>query len=57
MLIAYILNKRDELNFPIVNFPFIFNNIPAAPVYEYISLNGYNIPDFGVLIRISLIED
>jgi hypothetical protein len=39
MLIAYILDKRDELNFPVVNFPFIFSNIPAAPVYEYISLS------------------
>ena len=30
--------KRDDFNFPIVNFPFICNNIPAAPAYEvYIS--------------------
>jgi hypothetical protein len=26
-------NKRDHFNFPIVNFPFICSNIPAAPVY------------------------
>ena len=25
--------KRDDLNFPIVNFPFICNNNPAAPAY------------------------
>jgi hypothetical protein len=33
-------NKRDDFNFPIVNFPFICSNIPAAPaygVYIYIS--------------------
>ena len=31
-------DKRDDFNFPIVNFPFICNNIPAAPVYGvYIS--------------------
>ena len=26
-------DKRDVLKFPIVNFPFICNNIPAAPSY------------------------
>jgi hypothetical protein len=31
MIILY--DKRDDFNFPIVNFPFIFNNIPAAPAY------------------------
>jgi hypothetical protein len=31
-------DKRDDLNFPIVNFPFICSNIPTAPVYGvYIS--------------------
>jgi hypothetical protein len=31
-------NKRDDLNFPIVNFPFICSNIPAALAYGvYIS--------------------
>ena len=31
-------NKRDDFNFPIVNFPSICNNIPAAPAYGvYIS--------------------
>ena len=29
---------REDFNFPIVNFPFICSNIPAAPAYgEYIS--------------------
>jgi hypothetical protein len=34
-----LYDKRDDLNFPIVKFPFICSNIiPAAPVYEvYIS--------------------
>jgi len=33
-----LYDKRDDFNFPIVNFPFICNNIPAAPAYGvYIS--------------------
>ena len=33
-------DKRDDLNFPIVNFPIICSNIPAAPAYgEYISVD------------------
>jgi hypothetical protein len=33
-----LYDKRDYFNFPIVNFSFIFNNIPTAPAYcEYIS--------------------
>jgi hypothetical protein len=31
-------DKRDDFNFPIVNFPFVYDNIPAAPAYgAYIS--------------------
>ena len=33
-----LYDKRDDLNFTIVNFPFICRNIPAAPHMEYISL-------------------
>jgi hypothetical protein len=33
-----LYDKRDDFNFPIVNFPLICNNIPAAPAYGvYIS--------------------
>jgi hypothetical protein len=33
-----LYGKRDDFNFPIVNFPFICSNIPAAPAYGvYIS--------------------
>ena len=33
-----LYDKRDDFNFPIMNFPFIYSNIPAAPAYEvYIS--------------------
>ena len=33
-----LYNKRDDFNFPIVNFPFICSNIPTAPAYRvYIS--------------------
>jgi len=28
-----LYDKRDDFNFPIVNFPFICINIPAAPAY------------------------
>jgi hypothetical protein len=33
-----LFDKRDDFNFPIVNFPFICSTIPAAPAYGvYIS--------------------
>jgi hypothetical protein len=33
-----LYDKRDDFNFPIVNFPFICSNIPTAPAYGvYIS--------------------
>jgi hypothetical protein len=33
-----IYDKRDDFNLPFVNFPFVCNNIAAAPAYEvYIS--------------------
>jgi len=33
-----LYDKRDEFDFPIVNFPCIYNNIPADPAYGvYIS--------------------
>ena len=28
-----LYDKRDDFNFPIINFPFISSNIPAAPAY------------------------
>ena len=28
------IDKRDEFDFPIVNFPFIFSNSPSARAYE-----------------------
>ena len=28
-----LYDKRDYFNFPIVNFPFICNNIPTVPAY------------------------
>ena len=37
-LLFKIFDKRDDFNFPIVNFPLICSNIPAAPAYGvYIS--------------------
>ena len=32
-LIPSLFDKRDDFNFPIVNFPFIGSNIPASPAY------------------------
>ena len=35
-----LYDKRDDFNFPIVNFPFICSNIPAAPTYGvYLSVD------------------
>ena len=37
-LFFFLNSRRDDFNFPIVNFPFICSNIPAAPAYGvYIS--------------------
>ena len=37
-LTTKLYDKRDDFTFPIVNFPFISSNIPAAPAYGvYIS--------------------
>jgi hypothetical protein len=45
-----LYDKRDDFNFPIVNFPFRCSNIPAAPAYGvYISqLIGYSDCPFGI---------
>ena len=50
-----LYDKRYDFNFPIVNFPFICSNIPAAPAYGvYIALNIYDILELVVPIRTSL---
>ena len=37
-LTTRLYDKRDDFNFPIVNFPFLSSNIPSAPAYGvYIS--------------------
>jgi hypothetical protein len=42
-----LYDKRDDFNFPIVNFPFICSNIPAAPAYgvyiSHLKLNGIDV--------------
>ena len=49
-------DKWDDFNFQIVNFPFIWSNIPAAPAYgEYLSFL-FDISKLVVHIRIPLIE-
>ena len=32
-LTTRLYDKRDDFNFPIVNFPFMSSNIPSAPAY------------------------
>ena len=32
-LTTRLYDKRDDINFPIVNFPFLSSNIPSAPAY------------------------
>jgi len=32
-LVSKIYDKRDDFNFPIVNFPYLCGNIPASPAY------------------------
>ena len=50
-----LYDKRDDLNFPIVNFPFICS-IQQLLNMKYISLSWYDIPEFVVHIIISVIE-
>ena len=33
MLTTRLYDRRDDFNFPIVNFPFLSSNIPSAPAY------------------------
>ena len=51
--------KRDDFKFPIVNLPFIYSNIPAAPAYGvYIPqlIHYFRAPELVVPVRISMIE-
>ena len=41
-----VYDKRDDFNFPIVNFPFIFSNIPAGLHMEYTFRISYVIQEF-----------
>jgi len=49
-----LYDKRDDFNFPIVNFPFVCNNIPAAPVYEVYITQDFL--DRGLLITRKLLN-
>ena len=53
-----LCDRRDDFNFPIVDFPFIYSNIPAASTYYgvYITLLWSDIPELVVPITISLID-
>lgn len=37
--VTKLYDKRDDFNFPIVNFPYLCNNIPS-PVCDVLSLIG-----------------
>ena len=62
-----LYEKRDDFNFPIVNFPVICSNIPAAPAYGvYISLlirysiacgSYQDILDRGLLLTRTLLNE
>jgi len=59
-------DKRDDFNYPIVNFPFICSNITAAPAYGvYISQliqysracgSYHGFPDRGLLLTRKLLN-
>jgi hypothetical protein len=51
-----LYDKRDDFNFPIVNFPFVCSNIPAAPAYGVYISHLIDIPELVAPIRISLRE-
>ena len=61
-----LYDKRDDFNFPIVNFPFICSNIPGAPAYGlYISQllqdsrscgSYYDFLDRGLLLTRKLLK-
>jgi hypothetical protein len=51
-----LYDKRDDFNFPFVNFPFICSKIPAAPAYGVYISQMKRYPGLVVPIRISLIE-
>ena len=39
--------KRDDINFDIVNFPFLDGNVPRRPSYDvYIYLNLFALPEY-----------
>ena len=49
-------HKIDDFDCPIVNFPFICSNIPAAAAYAVYTSHLSDIPAHVVFIMISLIE-
>ena len=51
-----LFDKRYDFNFPIVNFPFICSNIPAAPAYGVYMSQLIRYSRALVPVRISLIE-
>ena len=38
-----VVNKRDDFNFHITNFPFLSSNIPSSPI-AFLFLNLYDTP-------------
>ena len=54
-LITKLYDKRDDFNFPIVNFPFICSNIPAALAYGVCFLSG-DTPEIVVLLKTTFIQ-
>jgi hypothetical protein len=54
--IYVVICDTYDFNFPIVNFPFVCSNIPAAPAYGVYISHLIDIPELVAPIRISLRE-
>ena len=58
-----IYDKRDDFNFDIVNFPFLYGDVPRRPSYEMYIFLTYNfaracshVDDFNARINVQLLN-
>ena len=51
-----LYDKRDDFSFPIVNFPFLSSNIPAAPAYSRACISYHDFLDRGLLLTRKLLN-
>ena len=50
-----IYDKRDDFNFDIVDFPFLNDDVPHAPLIVYIYLNLFALPEHLLMLLTSII--